>query len=545
MVRSMRVAAALLVAGVSSWFAAPGSAVGQRPAAGGSAATEKAITLSTPGVVFVATSVAVKVRLTLQNAAKASGLSHVDQTYKLAPYAFGSGFVVNPNGVVVTASHVVEPDQQLLQNYAANNLILEGLNYNYPKSTSSEFEQYNLPSSYYNNLLHQCYKGIDCDFGIVPAVTVFQTIESAGSQKPEGSAARVVSSSGFSNTDVAVLQMSGSNMPTVPLAQSAGDLGSGDEIVAIGYPATSVENFTSGVTTPAKVFGRVSSIRTEGTSKVIEIDANVEQGESGGPVVNDSAQVIGLVSYGFGGASGPNYLRTVDDVRAGLKEAGLNAQRGPADAAFEKGMQYFWGHHYTAAIPELNRAVQLSPGFPTVQDFLSQAQAKKGTAADVPLDTGGGSGLVLWIIVGAAVVLVIVAIVAVTRRNKEPAVASAGVAPGGVAPMTGAMPTTPPISGPPSPAPPVMAPSPPAAAQPSTAPPAPKPPPPEVPPAPPTSQGTPPPTSAAEPPSEEPAPPAEPSPRSAGEEVHFCSNCGHQVQAGERFCPNCGHDLKT
>jgi S1-C subfamily serine protease len=432
--RGARALAVSLLSVVAALLALPGAAVAQTSSAGGPSAIEKAVTLASPATVFIDTSASIKVQLTYQKTTNISGLGHVSQTYKL-DYATGSGFVVNPNGVVVTASHVVEPDQQQLQNYAANKLILEGLKYTYPNSNSSPFDQYNLPTQAANLVLHQCYKAIDCEFDVTPIVTVFTASDVAQNTLPQGHAARVLNSTGFENTDVAILQMQASNLPTVPLATTANTLASGDEITALGYPGSTTSSLETGVTQPTKVFGHVSNVRTEGTSKLVEVDANTEPGESGGPVVDDSGKVIGLVSFTFlqsSGEAGPKFLRTVDDIKAALGQSGVTAQRGPTDDAFEKGMGYFWGHHYTAAVPELQKATQLYNGFPLASDYLSQAQAKKGTPADVPLDTG--SSFPWWIVAVAVVVIAIIVVaVVLSRRGKKtpaPPVAVGAAAPG-------------------------------------------------------------------------------------------------------------------
>jgi serine protease Do len=292
---SLRRGARVLAVSLLAAAAMPGMALAQSPSTGPSAA-ERAVTLASPAVVFIDTKVSVKVILTYQKSSTISGLGHVNQTYNL-DYGTGSGFVVNPDGVVVTASHVVEPDQQSLQNYAANKLILEGLKYTYPRANSSPYSQYTLPLHSLSVVLQQCYKAIACDFTITPTVTVYSALDVSQETLPQGKPARILSSTGFAATDVAVLQVEGSNMPTVSLAQTANDLASGDDVIALGFPGSSTGALETGVTQPAKVFGRVSNIRTEGTSKLVEIDANIEPGERGGPVVNDSGDVIGLVWF--------------------------------------------------------------------------------------------------------------------------------------------------------------------------------------------------------------------------------------------------------
>ena len=489
--------------------------------------TEKAVTLASPAVVFIDLSVKLNVVLTFSNPNTVSGLGSLNRTYSF-DYATGSGFVVTPSGAIVTASHVVEPEQQTMQNYGANKMVLEGYGYSYPTNTSSPFDQYTLPLAYRNRLLQQCYKGIACRFTITPLVTVFSPVDIAQTQLPKGAPARVLTSTGFENTDVAVLQVNGANMPTAALATTAGDLATGAEVTALGFPGSSRDALATGQTQPAKVFGHVSNIRSEGTSKLIEVDANIEPGMSGGPAVNATGEVIGLISFYLrqsSGESGAKYLRTIDDIRLALADAGVTPARGPVDDAFAKGMDLYWANHFTAAVPEFERALALYDGFPLAKEFLSDSQAKAGTAEDVPLATaspaggGGGGGFPAWAIgaIAAGAIVVLLAVVLVTRRRR----------PSPVAPPVAAPPTSLSAVGAPPPPPPAEVQKAIGFRPAATAP------------APPTAQ-----TASLAPPQATPQA-SEVRVGSSEDQPHFCSSCGHQLEPDARFCPSCGHPIKA
>ncbi|MEW6059913.1 MAG: trypsin-like peptidase domain-containing protein [Actinomycetota bacterium] len=497
----------------------PGLAAAQSasPTVTGPSTVERAVTLASPAVVFVDTSVRIHVRLIYQNPNAVSGLGSLDRTY-FFDYATGSGFVVSPDGVVVTASHVVEPDQQSMRNYAANRLVLEGYGYSYPSASSSPFDQYTLPVRFQNQLLQQCYKGVACTFRITPIETVYSAVDIAQMQLPKGMPARVLASTGFKNTDVAILQVNGSNMPTVELADTATDLSAGDEVVALGFPGTSRDALETGVTEPNKAFGRVSNVRPQGTSNLIEVDANIQRGMSGGPVVDDSGKVVGLISFSLiqsSGESGAKYLRTVDDIKATLADAGVAASRGTVDEVFAGAMELFWGNHFTAAVPEFNKVLALYPGHPLATEGLADAQAKAGTAEDIPVaepsptSTGGGEGFPVWAIGAIAAVAVAAILLVMLTRRKRPAPAVAAVSPIAPPPSTVGTPAAPPAQE----AARVGFQPPPAATAPPAAP-------------------TPPPSTVAE----------VEGPGEAGE-ARFCAKCGSALQAGMSFCGKCGHPV--
>ena len=527
----------LLVA-LSGLFFFPIVAGAQSAPPPGPSQVERAVTLTSPGVVFIDTSVKVHVRLIYQNSNAVSGLGHLDRTYSF-DYSTGSGFVVTPNGAVVTASHVVEPDEQNMQNYAANKIVLEGYGYTYPDANSSVFDQYTLPIGYRNQLLQQCYKAVACDFTITPIETVYSAVDVAQGTLPKGTPARILTSTGFENTDVAVLQVNGTNMPTVSLGETASTLQTGDDVTALGFPGTSRDNLQTGVTQPNKVFGKVSNIRPQGTSNLIEVDANIEPGMSGGPAIDQAGDVIGLISFSTvqsSGESGAKYLRTVDDINAALASAGVTPSRGPVDEAFSAAMELYWANHFTDAVPALQRVLDVYPGHPLATQTLADAQAKVGTKQDVPVaksspdsSSSGGGSTILIVGIAAAAIIIVGGLILISRRKRGAPTAAVS---GAVTPPVSAVGAT----SSPEPVRSVGFQTQPAAASP-------------------TMTAAPPPESRLEapapPPAPQPEPPAPPAvvstepavPTVAGE-THFCTSCGHALKADARFCPSCGHPVE-
>ena len=109
--------------------------------------------------------------------------------------------------------------------------------------------------------------------------------------------ARVVGAS--PSSDVALLQIHGvSGLPTVRLGESEA-VREGDEVVAIGnargegFPQTSSGTVTGLNRSIAVGEGREILERLSG---LIQTDAPVEQGQSGGPIVNTKAEVVGMIT---------------------------------------------------------------------------------------------------------------------------------------------------------------------------------------------------------------------------------------------------------
>ncbi len=79
---------------------------------------------------------------------------------------------------------------------------------------------------------------------------------------------------------------------TVVPAVLGGGLAVGDDVVAIGNPLGLTGSTTSGVVSG---LGRVARGETRDIAGLIQFDAAVNPGSSGGPLVNDRAQVVGVI----------------------------------------------------------------------------------------------------------------------------------------------------------------------------------------------------------------------------------------------------------
>jgi putative serine protease PepD len=100
--------------------------------------------------------------------------------------------------------------------------------------------------------------------------------------------------------DLALLSISGlEGLGARPLEwRDSGTLREGDELLALGYP--------EGLPFSVKV-GVVSGLRTVGATDLIQTDASLNPGMSGGPVLDASGRLVGVTDFGYLGAVGLNF----------------------------------------------------------------------------------------------------------------------------------------------------------------------------------------------------------------------------------------------
>lgn len=155
---------------------------------------------------------------------------------------------------------------------------------------------------------------ISSDGKIATNLHVIQSLKSGGVQLASGDKFDSFSVLTFdARKDIAIIKIPGFDLPTVPLGNS-NNVQVGEPVLAAGSPLGLQGSVTTGV---------VSSVRddpTGGGLKVLQTDASVNPGNSGGPLVNRQAEVIGIVTFKIGGSENLNFAIPINYLR-GLMEA--------------------------------------------------------------------------------------------------------------------------------------------------------------------------------------------------------------------------------
>jgi len=167
--------------------------------------------------------------------------------------------------------------------------------------------------------------------------------------------------------------------------------------------------------------GHVSSLKLDvkGTP-VIQFDAPVTWGNSGGPVFNDTGEVIGIatfISLAPTGAQsaipiqGFNFAVPINTAKEFISAAGIQSKRGLIDSLWQQALDLYFDEDYEEAIVKCDEILRLMPNQPDAKRIQVKCQewltahpptffSRYGTILAIV-----GGGLLLLVIVGVVVIL--------------------------------------------------------------------------------------------------------------------------------------------
>jgi serine protease Do len=253
--------------------------------------------------------------------------------------------------------------------------------------------------------------------------------------------------------DVAIVKINGTNLPSVPLGDST-KVREQDRIMVIGYPGVASDwggnelISSESALVPSVTSGSISAIKTLAATStpVLQSDAAITHGNSGGPAFNAKGEVIGIATAGSEATQGFNFFVPINTAWEFVRREGVAPDAGPFTQHWRKALDFFDEKKCRSAIPEFDDVLQFMPGLPDATRLRSSAVecVDNEGFVDKVSDSPAGPWL-LYGLVGIAI-LGIAAVVLRSRNARAPVnvVKPAGGTPGGTRiespPMSPALP---------------------------------------------------------------------------------------------------------
>jgi S1-C subfamily serine protease len=352
------------------------------------------------------------------------------QTYNVSSIALGSGFFISSNGYIATNAHVVSTTKE------GEEKAKEALFYQMVQQLGQQLGRdprtldQNLIARYVTFVSFQKFHHVIIPDGSSFPFEIKQYGAPAGSSADQGK-------------DVAIVKIEVKNAPILKVGDSD-RVQLQDHVTVIGYPGAA-DTFQSGMLSQKSAFeasitdGKISARKTAASgAPVLQTSASATHGNSGGPVLNDANEVIGLLTFRGDTVNGQEvsgfaFVVPSNTVMEYVKSAGAENKEGPTDLVFREGLDYYWNDQYSSAIPKFEEVKRLFPQHSEVDRLITSSQQAKAEGRE-------RSGISLWLVggivgflffIGFILIIILIIFLLMRRRKKKAA---------GAAPATGAKP---------------------------------------------------------------------------------------------------------
>lgn len=291
--------------------------------------------------------------------------------------ASGTGFFFSSDGYLLTNCHVISENDD----YIKHRFILSAFNDVTESNIASIESAWAVKfSEEQRSSLYQTFANIYSK--LVPIVLqnlrkhIYVVISE---EDPAGQsiirrlpASIVIKGQSMPGKDVAILKVSnGHEFPVLPIGMhDAGRVG--DDVYVYGYPDPVNRNSYLSEETmldPTLTRGIISAwkISVEGWP-VMQMDAIINHGNSGGPVTNKDGEVIGITTFGsldddaMGLAPGLNFAIPLDVLRDFIRQAGIPVNPGRINNLYSQALILFENHQYRKAARRFDELSHVNPG---------------------------------------------------------------------------------------------------------------------------------------------------------------------------------------
>jgi serine protease Do len=329
--------------------------------------------------------------------------------------ASGSGFFITGDGYVATNCHLIESDNAFIRRQfilAAFQQITDANIQALENSWAAKFTAqqrsslYSTFASVYTRLFTMSLYDLKKNIYVVYSTDNKGNLDS-GKKKL---ASVIVKGSSMPGKDVAILKIDGdSSLPTLKI--DGGQMPSvGEQIFVYGYPGPATNNdFVSAESAiePTLTTGIVSAIKKSVNGwPVIQMDASINHGSSGGPVCNGQGEVIGLTTFGSLGnngglAAGLNFAIPIAILDEYIDSAEITPGQSKATEIFAQGLSYYGKQYYHKAQSSFERVKNLNSFYPTVSLYIHNCQEriKKGEDRELSIIKSALESITLLVLI--------------------------------------------------------------------------------------------------------------------------------------------------
>jgi serine protease Do len=348
--------------------------------------------------------------------------------------AMGTGFIITPDGYILTNAHVVFAEDDFLKWQLTQTALKELLEKDVQDAVKEAGEMdveiteevmkagTENAALYYRRFMQisKVNTEIFTEMGVaVPGLQAMQRgfvsdLRKRGEPIP--------------GKDVAILKIDKTNLPTVRLGDDS-TVTTGDRIYVIGYPAVATFHemlARESIIEPSLTSGLISARKTmQAGWGALQTDAAITHGNSGGPAFNEQGEVIGIATFGSidyqrGGAEvqGMNFLVPIGVARQFLTEINVKPQESQLSKLYEQGLVYYDKHQYKNALEKFREVNELNPGYPYVTKYISDSRTAISEGRDTTWSTWVYAGIA--IAGGFLLLIAIGVIVFILYRRKPP-----------------------------------------------------------------------------------------------------------------------------
>lgn len=302
----------------------------------------------------------------------------------------GTGFLITGDGYVATNCHLIDRDKTFIRRQfilSAFQQITEANISAFESAWATRF------SDQQKTLLYSTYASVYARlfsmalYDLKKEIFIEYSADSTdGSSAPVKKMAHVViKGQPMPGKDIAILKMDGdSSLPTLKIARD--DLPKvGEQLFVYGFPGPVTNNNYVAIESaiePTLTTGIVSALKksVEGWP-LIQMDANINRGSSGGPVCNEKGEVVGLTTFGSiensgGLAAGLNFAIPVSILEEYLDSAEVVAHPSDVSLIFADGIIFYDREYYKEALRKFQQVKEINKKFPGLTNYITFSEKR-------------------------------------------------------------------------------------------------------------------------------------------------------------------------